>query len=392
MSTSELIEKETARLDALRRYAVLDTPPDGSFDRITAIAAKLFKTPIALVSLVDEDRIWFKSKFGLDAAQIDRAPGLCASCIMDSEVYVVTNAAEDARTLANPLVAGSMGLRFYAAAPLITNDGHRLGTICIIDKEPRSFSAEQETTLQDLAAIVMDEMELRLDAMRAVKKKDEFMAMASHELRTPLGTAKAYVELAADALANNNSEEAAYIRKANTAIDKMALLITDLLDVARVRNGKLLLRIAEFDFDAMVQEAVESVQPTVKSHVIHVTGSTGALVTGDRDRAQQVVINLLTNAVKYSPGKERVDVHLRSTADDVEVAVQDWGLGIPAAHLEKIFQLFHREEDRDAHIPGLGVGLFIAADIVRQHHGKLWAESILGGGSVFHFHLPMHAG
>ncbi|MDQ3100811.1 MAG: GAF domain-containing protein, partial [Bacteroidota bacterium] len=147
--TYKLPSNEIERLAVLRRYEILDTPPDGSFDRITSICAKIFNVPIALVTLVDEDRIWFKSRFGLDAEQVDREEGLCASAIMDPGLYVVNNAALDARTLANPLVAGELGLRFYAAAPLRTHDGFGLGNLCIIDKQPREFSAHQLEMLQD---------------------------------------------------------------------------------------------------------------------------------------------------------------------------------------------------------------------------------------------------
>lgn len=383
-----LAPNEEARLEALRRYAVLDTPPDGSFDRITAIAAKLFATPIALVSLVDEDRIWFKSKYGLDADQIDRAPGLCASAIMHPDVYVVKNAAEDARTLSNPLVAGSMGFRFYAAAPLTTHDGFQLGTLCIIDKEPREFTNEQETLLQHLAAIVMDEMELRLDALRAAARQNEFLALASHELRTPIGMAKAYLELAADELTNKDSELARYVHKADVAIDKITKLITDLLDVSRIDHGKLMLRVAEFDFDALVTETVESVDPITPTHALRVRGHTGRLVKGDKEKIQQVLINLLTNAVKYSPGKADVSIDLSCSPDEVMVAVRDYGIGIAPEHLDKVFHRFHREQRAQEYFPGLGVGLYIAAEITKEHHGRLWAESVPGAGSVFHFSLP----
>ncbi len=169
MTTSDE-RTESARLGAIRRYDILDTPPDGAFDRVTALAAKIFDVPIALVTIVDHERIWFKSRHGLDGVdQIGRDPGLCASCIMEDRPYVVEAARTDARTLANPLVAGKFGLQFYAAAPLRTTDGHRLGTLCVIDREPRMFSPQQADVLQGLADIVMDEMELRLSTLRALR-------------------------------------------------------------------------------------------------------------------------------------------------------------------------------------------------------------------------------
>lgn len=161
-------QQEIERLTALRSYEILDTPPDGAFDRITALAARHFHVPVALVSLVDEDRIWFKSRHGLDADQIPRSPGLCASVIFSDEAYVVRNALEDPRTLANPLVAGAMGLRFYAAVPLVTHDGHRLGTMNIIDFVPRELDAAGLSDLYEFAGLVMDQMELRLSARKII--------------------------------------------------------------------------------------------------------------------------------------------------------------------------------------------------------------------------------
>ncbi|PXA69822.1 protein kinase domain-containing protein [Cryobacterium arcticum] len=161
-------DDEDGRMNAVRRYDLLDTPPDGTFDRITALAARIFDVPIALVSVVDHDRIWFKSKHGLSVDHIDRDAGLCASAILDNEPWVVTDARIDPRALANPLVAGEMGLQFYAGVPLRTRDGYNLGTLCVIDQEPRQFSESETASLEDLAAMVMNELELRLDSRQAL--------------------------------------------------------------------------------------------------------------------------------------------------------------------------------------------------------------------------------
>jgi len=173
MNTAEMPFNEKERISALKKYRLLDTPPDGSFERLTQLAATLFNVPIAIISLVDSDRIWFKSHYGLPINQIDREPGLCASAILSNDTYVVENAKTDPRTLANPLVAGDFGLRFYAAAPLQTEENYNLGTLCIIDKQPRTFSEEQQHILKQMAAIVMDEMEMRLvirDTAQTIQK------------------------------------------------------------------------------------------------------------------------------------------------------------------------------------------------------------------------------
>ena len=155
---------EQARIITLHRYNILDTPPDGSFDRMTELAAKIFNVPIAIISLVDTDRIWFKSKYGLDVQQINRDPGLCASAILSNDVYLVEDARNDPRTLTNPLVAGDFGLQFYAAAPLHTHDGYNLGTFCILDQKKRYFHTGQQEILKGFADVVMESLELRLVA------------------------------------------------------------------------------------------------------------------------------------------------------------------------------------------------------------------------------------
>jgi len=167
---------EERRLEAVRRYDVLDTPPDGAFDRITAIAARTLRVPVAIVSIVDHDRIWFKSRHGLDAAQVGRDPGLCASCVLQDGPWIVNDASQDPRTLANPLVAGEFGLQFYLGIPLRTADGYNLGTLCVLDVVPRVVSDQNIALLADLAAVVMDELELRLSARKAVDSYHQELA------------------------------------------------------------------------------------------------------------------------------------------------------------------------------------------------------------------------
>lgn len=150
------------RLAALARYAVLDTLPEHTFDRITQIATRLFGVPIALISLVDKDRQWFKACIGLDTRQTDRSLSFCAHTIMGEDVMVVPDARRDPRFVDNGLVTGAPHIRFYAGAPLVTPDGFKLGSLCIIDTRPHeNFSAEDHAALTDLAGVVVSELELR---------------------------------------------------------------------------------------------------------------------------------------------------------------------------------------------------------------------------------------
>ncbi|MGW0363363.1 PP2C family protein-serine/threonine phosphatase [Streptomyces sp. NPDC002990] len=159
---------------AVRRYDILDTPPDGAYDRVAALAARLFDVPVATVTIVDEDRIWFKAAHGLEGvSEIGRDPGLCASAVLTDDATVIPDTLLDPLARANPLVAGPMGVRFYAAAPIVTADGHRLGTVNVLDTRPREISEQDTATLADLAAVVRDQLELRLAALDAVRFEQE---------------------------------------------------------------------------------------------------------------------------------------------------------------------------------------------------------------------------
>lgn len=162
-------KEENQRLESLYKYEILDSPPDGCYDEMTSLAAKIFDVPIAIISLVDKDRIWFKSAHGLEVEEIPRSPGLCSSAILSDDIYIVEDARKDPRTMTNPLVAGLMGLQFYAAAPLRTKCGHHLGTFCVIDKEPRTISVKESSILMQLSRVVIEHFELRLQSRLLVK-------------------------------------------------------------------------------------------------------------------------------------------------------------------------------------------------------------------------------
>jgi GAF domain-containing protein len=161
--------QESDRIKAVARYHILDTPPDGAFDRVAALAARLFGVPMATVSIVDADRVWFKANLGMPGMeQVTRDPGLCDSATLDGKAYVVSTAKSDPRTGEHPWVTGEPGLQFYAAAPIVTPDGHRLGTVTVMDTEPHDPTPDQLAALEDLAALVMDQLELRLSAIHAL--------------------------------------------------------------------------------------------------------------------------------------------------------------------------------------------------------------------------------
>ncbi|HEX7458283.1 MAG TPA: CheR family methyltransferase, partial [Ginsengibacter sp.] len=220
--------------------------------------------------------------------------------------------------------------------------------------------------------------------------KDEFIGIASHELKTPLTTAKAYIQLLQMGMEKTNDKDLIFAKKAGASIDRLNDLIGELMDVSKIQNGKLDLNITTFNFNEMVADAVEEMQYASPIHSIILSGEIKEPVTGDKERLKQVVINLLNNAVKYSPKAKEVFINIIQKNGEIEVSIKDNGIGIRKQSLERIFERYYREEQRAVHFQGLGIGLFISHEIIQRHKGKIWAESEPGKGSTFYFTVPIN--
>lgn len=387
---------ERERLEAVRRYEILDTPPDRAFDRITALAARIFDVPISIVSIVDSDRIWFKSRHGIDVTEIGRDPGLCASAILQYEPWLVTDADVDPRTLTNPLVVGELGLRFYAGAPLTTRDGYNLGTLNIIDTEPRELTALEIATLEDLAAIVVDELELRLAARREERileqLKSEFVATVSHQLRTPL----AGIYGAAMTLQRAEASSSEELRQELVdLIARESRRLTDAVEqivLARTLEQRRF-RILEERFDpiGLARAGVDAARERLPDNLsIELVGDSEATaVRGDSVGVRSVLENLIDNAIKYSPAGGRIEVGVRVLSSWVRFWVRDEGLGIPTSERGRVFARFHRlDPELSRGVAGAGLDLYICRELVRQMNGRIWFQSSEGQGSTFVFELP----
>ena len=376
-----IAEAEASRLAALRRYAILDTPPDGAFDRITALAADLFAVPISIVSLVDHDRIWFKSRHGLDGvAQIGRDPGLCASAILHGEPWVLTDARADPRALANPLVAGTFGLRFYAGAPLRTRDGFGLGTLCVVDREPRPVTARQIAHLQHLAALVMDQRELRLaarqavaDLSRAVAEKDaalrraELMAReVDHRVMNSLQLTASLLRLQGHALGDT------------AASAQLALAASRVAAEARVHQH---LYVGDgdgaIDCGAYLRRQSADLASTLQPEqgaTINVEVMSAALPTAQIVPLGLIVAELVANAAKHGSG--RISVSLAPAArGEYALVVSDEGAGLPPGY--------------DPAATTTGLGMRVIATLVGQLRGRLtFGTNGSGPGAKFTVAFP----
>jgi two-component sensor histidine kinase len=347
-------ENEAGRMAAVRRYEILDTPPDGSFDRVTALAARRFGAPISIISIVDHDRIWFKSHHGLDVKQIGRDPGLCASAILSSEAHVVLDASTDVRTLANPLVAGDFGLRFYAGVPLETSDGFNLGTLCVIDKAARPVEQAQIDDLKDLASLVVDQLELRLAARQAVEKAELMGREIDHRVMNSLQFVSGLLTM--QSRSTGAAEASAQLQEAATRVAAVARVHRNFYS-SDTEEVSCLIFLRRLCADLAQICGVE----------VEVTGDEGSVPTTSIQPIGLLVNELVTNAAKHGAGK--VAVGYKAYGTTRELSVCDEGKGLP--------------EDFDP-TASSGLGMKVANLLAKQLGGKLAVgENATGRGACF---------
>ena len=251
---------------------------------------------------------------------------------------------------------------------------------------------EQNRVLNQMQDSLRSEIEFRKaaqqEAQAASKRKDEFMIIASHELKTLLASMKAYVQLLDRTLAKDERVKG-YLDRTLAQINKLNSLIVDLLDTSRIENGKLKFNESLFNFNKLLKESVEMISQIYPDFKISVTGESNVLIRGDETRLEQVILNYMTNAIKYSPDVRELELHSSVQDNFLIVSVKDFGIGIPKENQADVFRKFYRVEGSAQRFQGLGVGLYICYEIIRRHHGKCWLESEVGKGSTFYFSLPV---
>jgi two-component system, sensor histidine kinase and response regulator len=251
---------------------------------------------------------------------------------------------------------------------------------------------EQNRVLNEMQDSLRSEIEFRKaaqkEAQAASKRKDEFMSIASHELKTPLASMKAYVQLL-DRTLEKDERIKGYLDRTLAQINKLNSLIVDLLDTSRIENGRLKFNESLFNFSKLLKESVEMISQIYPDYKIRVSGDSSVLVRGDETRLEQVILNYMTNAIKYSPDIRELELHSSVEDNFLVVSVKDFGIGIPKENQADVFRKFYRVEGSAKRFQGLGVGLYICFEIIRRHNGKCWLESEAGKGSTFYFSLPV---
>lgn len=388
---------ESERLQALRRYGLLDTPAEQAFEDLTQLASFICGTPISVISLIDADRQWFKSRIGMVDQETHRDLAFCAHAILQDGVFVVPDATKDRRFVTNPLVTGDPNIKFYAGSPLITSDGMPIGTICVIDRVPRDLTPGQLSALEALSRQVMAQIELRkrysdiedaYEKLEALDRmKSQFVSMVSHELRTPLTSIRGGLQLALQGIDEKSHEdEHTLLNAALHSSERLIRLTNDIVDMSKFEAGKMQLRLVRSRFEPLVDVAISAVgnmpgrQVTIERDIAPDLPD----VTVDPDRIVQALVNFLSNAMKFSPAGASVRVTARAEHGGVKCTVTDHGAGMTLADRNRLFQPFV-QLDSGAKVGGTGLGLVITRHIIEQHGGRISVESTPGQGSSFSF-------
>lgn len=395
MKVASLPVDEGQRIESLLRYEILDTGSEQSYDDLVKLAALLCETPIALVSLVDVDRQWFKARVGLAACETHRDFAFCSHAIHGHDVFVVEDTSKDERFFDNPLVIDDPAIRFYAGAPLITRDGYALGTLCVIDRKPRKLTFVQMQALGALSRQVVMQLELRLNAIKLRQineSKNKFLTLVSHDLKKPFNAILGFSSALEQRIDHMSQKEIVSASRrifssAKTAYD----LLTNLLVWSRFELGAIEFRprliemadVADHVFRMLKTQADE------KHITLSYTGDMALSVFADWKMLCSILQNLIDNAIKFSYSGSTIEVNARVSGDHALIHVSDHGVGMDTEELKKLFNIacYHTTEGTDGE-KGTGLGILLCKDFIERHKGRIWVESDVNKGTTFSFELP----
>ncbi|MBB1343457.1 response regulator [Pseudoalteromonas sp. SG43-7] len=414
MKTAQIPADEESRLKALYEYEILDTKAEQVFDDLTQLASEICETPISLISLVDPQRQWFKSKYGIDVDETEREIAFCSHAILQDHIFEIPNALLDERFHDNPLVVNNPNIRFYAGAPLVTPKGNTIGTLCVISDKPKKLNQNQINALTILGREVITQLELRLNNRRltsaleqqkihneeleVLKKeadsantlKGQFLANMTHELRTPL---HGILNLAEFGLAEETSlEKDNALKSILNSANILSSIVNDILDFSKIEAGKLDIENINFNLKEVVNDLFKPLikQASAKGIklTLYIDEKVAATLKGDPVRISQILNNLCSNAIKFTnQGQVNLKVSVQSSSlieQDILFEIIDTGIGISEAAQQNLFQDFHQA---DASISrcygGTGLGLSICAKLSQLMKGKIGFTSKEGEGSIF---------
>lgn len=397
MIKADLPENERERLKALRDYEVLDSEAEKIFDDLTELASEICDTPISLISLIDPERQWFKSRVGLDVEETPRDLAFCSHAILKNELFEVPNALEDERFFDNPLVTNDPNIRFYAGTQLTTPTGHNIGTLCVISDQPKKLDIHQRRALEILGREVIAQLELRVRNRKlelSNRYKTEFLANISHEIRTPLN---AIVGLSELSLAHPNAvtidqELYSYLEQINYSGNNLLGIINSVLDLSKIEADKMELNEVNSNLPQLIKNTVAILQYRADEKRIKLSTKFSELsaecVLIDEQKLSQVLTNVLTNAIKFTPCDKEIKVRVWSQEQMLCIEVEDQGIGISEENLKLLFNKYAQVGKKKNIQEGTGLGLSITKGLVELMGGSIVMASVEDVGTSVNLTLP----
>ncbi len=398
MELAQIFENEAERLEELDSFEILDTPPEKPFDVITSIAAQICGTPISFVSLIDEKRQWFKSKTGLEVSETSRDFSFCAHAINTPEqLMMVSDTTKDHRFFDNPFVESSPFIRFYAGAPLVSNAGYALGTLCVLDTKPNELNENQKTALQDLSNQVVNQLELRKSLASLQKRQQElerkteelsrFAHLVSHDLKSPL---LGMVHLSEMILEECEGQLNSFGEKGLALLKGKAMQAHNLVEgiLQNALSDKQANEPLKIQLDSFIEKVVEFCSPPEDVQILIDIQISEVFL--DVTILHQVIQNLLSNAIKYND-KEKAVVKITAYAEGetLRLSISDNGPGIPKESQDVIFDMFKKLAATDRFgVPGTGIGLNTVKRILKLIDGTVEIASKMGEGTEFIVRIP----
>lgn len=398
MIEPKIPENEVERLRDLDSYSILDTLPETEYEEITKLAAMICQVPIALISLIDNDRQWFKSHFGIAVSETPRTLAFCAHAINNpSEVLSVPDARLDDRFKDNPLVTSSPNVTSYTGVPLVSISGYPLGTLCVIDSQPKELTDEQIDALKALSNQVIRLFELRKNKIvlenvnQKLKQKnlelDQFAKIAAHDLKSPLASILSLIGLLKDESNLTLSPETKeIIELMENSSDSLRQLVDGILEHSR---SEKYLDVAKEEIN--ISKFFEDTSNLFKSENVFIDYPVrNKVIKANKTALSQIFINLITNSIKYND-KDFINIELEFNEgeNEYEFSVKDNGIGIAKENLSKIFNIFEiiQEKDRFGN-KGNGIGLSTVKKLIDGIGGKISVSSVLGKGTKISFSIP----
>lgn len=392
------MELENKRIEALRNLNILDTPQSKNFDRITSMAQIILEVPIALVSLVDSNRQWFKSCQGISAKETPRSVSFCSHAILNNNIFEIPDTLEDERFRNNPLVTEYPYIRFYAGRPIKGTTEYNIGTLCIIDKVPRKLSLGDKKILNDLAEWIENEfavIELNKKVESNIQSKKELVSMMNHELKNTLSPIVGFSDLLINPeIYLTEIEKRQYIESIKDCSSKLQSQISDLMDVFKSDLNSLKVDIKKTNVNEIINNCCNKIQPILKNKNIELSIDLKYKddIHCDKNRIEQVINNLFLNSIDFvEKNTGKIKISTTKTIDNLVIfSIEDNGCGIPEDKIKTLFFKFSKpNNNKKREYGGSGLGLAICKGIIDAHQGSIWLDVNHKKGSKFLFSLSI---